>query len=341
MGHSDTQTSRYLALDKLAANSQLARRLPRDLAFRYHALPVAKDGDRITVAMANPDDPAAQAAVASALGALPYLVQSDRTTIDALLAEVWPESAPPALHFLVCASQDRKTAQALTCAQSMGALLNARLSSFDPAGDASALAEKVACVGHDLVIVGESCQPLIEQLLSGPDDCRLASCVPTSLLVVRQFRWPLKKIILTIYGAQENSVALDWVVRLARSSGAAVTVLAVVPSTPLMYGQRGPMRPGLTALLSTDTALGRALRQIAQRLVEEQIEGTLCLRQGMPDQQLQRELAAGDYDLVVVGADPDRWWQRWLMGGEVNSLLRWADQPVLIAKPNPGENGKS
>jgi excinuclease ABC subunit B len=58
------------------------------VAFRYHALPLAGDSDRITVAMADPDDAIALAAVADALGTQPYVVRSDPDAIDDLLAEI-------------------------------------------------------------------------------------------------------------------------------------------------------------------------------------------------------------------------------------------------------------
>ena len=44
----------YLTLDKLAADPELSGRLPPDLAWRCHALPLAEDDGRVTVAMADP-----------------------------------------------------------------------------------------------------------------------------------------------------------------------------------------------------------------------------------------------------------------------------------------------
>ena len=51
----------------LAAKPLVARRLPAELARRFHALPIAEDNGRITVAMADPDDVVARQAIASAL----------------------------------------------------------------------------------------------------------------------------------------------------------------------------------------------------------------------------------------------------------------------------------
>jgi nucleotide-binding universal stress UspA family protein len=220
-------------------------------------------------------------------------------------------------------------------------LLDARISYFDSHVEADptleAVIEAVTRVGHDLVICGESCQPLIDRLLFGQADCRVTDQIPTSLLIVRGVRWPLKRILLVVRHecVETNEVALEWVRRLARPSDAVVTVLAIAPPVPAMYSHMGRMQQGLTALLNTDTVLGREMRQIARQLSDWEIDGTLRLRQGATGWQLRLEVAAGDYDLIVMGADRSNRWLRWLTGGQINPLLRWADRPVLIAKPPP------
>lgn len=338
---SSAPQNRFLSLDKLTANSRLARRLPHELAFRYHAMPVAEDGERITVAMADPDDAEGQLAVATALGAMPYVVQADQSSIDALLAELWRAEALSSLHLLVYAKTSPTADELSTYTHLLRDLLDARISYFDSHVEADptleAVIEAVTRVGHDLVICGESCQPLIDRLLFGQADCRVTDQIPTSLLIVRGVRWPLKRILLVVRHecVETNEVALEWVRRLARPSDAVVTVLAIAPPVPAMYSHMGRMQQGLTALLNTDTVLGREMRQIARQLSDWEIDGTLRLRQGATGWQLRLEVAAGDYDLIVMGADRSNRWLRWLTGGQINPLLRWADRPVLIAKPPP------
>jgi len=150
--------------------------------------------------------------------------------------------------------------------------------------------------------------------------------------VARRPRWPLRRLLLVVRGEEIDDAAVDWAVRLARPSGAAVTALAVVPPAPAMYDRWARMRGGLDVLLTTDTALGREMRRVARWLVDWEVEGTLRLRQGAPDQQIRYQVAQGDYDLIVVAARPNGR-RRWLLGERVLSLLRWADRPVLVAKP--------
>jgi nucleotide-binding universal stress UspA family protein len=358
--------AQHLILDELTVNARLARRLSPAVACRYHALPVAEADGRITVAMADPDDTVAREAVVTALGAPSCVVGGDPVTIDALLAEVWPEVLKRSLRLLVCAHAsptddvrepplastctapnavrckwparaDESNDEVLTFARALGGLLNAHVSYFSPlVGDdanCDGLAQVVGRNGYDLVVWGEPEQSFGQRLVDGPTYRKVTERVSTSLLVTRRPRWPFKRLLLVVQDEETDNVAVDWVVRLARPSGAAVTVLAVVPPLPAMYNRRARMQQGLDALLTTDTALGWQMRRVARWLVDWEVEGRLRLRQGALDHQIRREVAEGDHDLIAVAAKPYGLWRRWLLRDSVASLLRWADRPVLIAKP--------
>jgi nucleotide-binding universal stress UspA family protein len=100
-----------------------------------------------------------------------------------------------------------------------------------------------------------------------------------------------------------------------------------------MYGRLMCMQQGLDALLTTNTTLGRQMHRVAQQLVDWEVESTLRLRQGVPDQEIRREVAQGEYDLVAVAEQPSEWWRRCLVKDWVASLLSRVDRPLLIVKP--------
>lgn len=335
MKTSGTHPTQYLTLDELTVNRKVARRLPPVLAFRYHALPVGKENGSITVAMADPDDRAACEAIATALGAELYVVQSDQLTIDERLAQLWPQEADHFLRLLVWHHASPNADEVQTYAQYVGNLLNGHLRDYHSLDKPEpTFSDLVKEVGHgcDLVIFGEPCQSLIGRLLSGPADCKAAEQMPTSVLIARRPRWPLRRILLVTRGQCLDIVAADWVVRLAQPSRAAVTVLAVQP--PMSGTESQALAGGgLADWLTTDTPLGRELRQIAQHLVNWEIDGKLRFRQGLPDWQIKSEVAEGDYDLIIIAADPADWWLRRLLGRLVSPLLGWIDRPVLVAKP--------
>jgi hypothetical protein len=127
-------------------------------------------------------------------------------------------------------------------------------------------------------------------------------------------------------------------VYLARRSGSAVTILAVVPPVPPTVGQSSSTQQGLPELLSADTPLGWQIHRATRQLVNWEVEGSLRLRQGPPDWQIRREIAEGDYDLIVAAAGicPRRlhWRSRAPLGlGQdlIGHILCGADRPVLVA----------
>jgi nucleotide-binding universal stress UspA family protein len=100
-----------------------------------------------------------------------------------------------------------------------------------------------------------------------------------------------------------------------------------------MYNLGNRVQTGLDVLLSPNTPSGNYLRYVAQQLKHWQIDGNLHLRQGDPEWQIRDEVAEGNYDLVVIGAEPRGRFYRRLLGELVTPLLRWIDRPLLIARP--------
>lgn len=329
-------TTQRLALDGLVINRKLARRLPPGVAFRYRVLPLAEDNGCITVAMADPDDTAARVAVAAALGNRLYIVQAAPQVIDSLLIEIWPEQADHPMRLLVYHQASPIADQVQAYAHYLSDLLGGQLTDFQRVAGPDATFEDLieeGGRGHDLIIFGEPDQSLVERLLSGPADLKASELMPTSLLIARRSRWPLRRLLLISRGSETDHVAVDWTTRLAQPSQAAVTVLAVVPDMPTMCTPATQIGCGLADWLATDTILGQQLRRIAQHLERWGTEGTLRFRQGPPDRQIQHEVAQADYDLILIAADPASWWLRRLQGELISPLLRRANRPVLIAKP--------
>jgi nucleotide-binding universal stress UspA family protein len=287
--------------------------------------------------MADPDDAEAREAVVATLGPRSCVVKGDPLTIDARLTEIWGDKARRCLKLAVCAFPDPLPGELWDYSQALGVLLGAHLDRISLAGEMNGLAEEGVRAECDLVIFGKHDHPWIRRLLSRSTANRgLASrrsAVSFAILVAQRPRWPLERIVLVICGERADNAAVDWTLRLARPSAAAVTVLAVAPPVPAMYHGLSRMEQSVAALLTTDTALGRQMHQAARRLAECRVDGTLRLRQGAPDQQICREVVEGDHDLIVMATRPCRWWLRQLKGDPICSLLSRVDRPVLLAEP--------
>ena len=123
-------------------------------------------------------------------------------------------------------------------------------------------------------------------------------------------------------------LSVDWVIRLAHCSHAAVTVLPLLPPVPQMYGPL--IRYSLPSLLNSSDPLGVKMREIAQRLKNEEVEGIFKIRDGDPLEQLRCEVSDRNTDLVVIDAEPRNHLWRWLIGEVVNNFYVWFDRPLLI-----------
>jgi len=274
----------------------------------------------------------------NALSSSICVVQADVQVIDHALMDLWPELSPQRLQVLSWMPGHDLDAEADVFARAVAHRLNAHLETFQTSEQGKralqALAAKVECGGYILVIIHRQDQSLLQRLFIGQPACKLMDQTRASLLMVRQPRWPIKKILLIIRdGGVDDQAAIDWTVHIAKSSNTTVTILPIIPPVPHMYDGVPAMRHSLPALLNTDTLLGRELRHLACRLVDWEIEGTLRLRDEPPDWQVCNEVAEEDPDLIIIAAEPHNRLMRWLKGEMVNPLMCWADRPVLIAKP--------
>jgi nucleotide-binding universal stress UspA family protein len=336
-----TREGAFLSLDNLVVNPKLARRFSPDLARRFHALPIAEYDGRVTVAMANPEDGEARTAVMMVLGPASYMVRVDPTTIEALINSVWSNADRPALRMLVCAGPSSTDDAVFKYADNVGELLGARVQRMDCTEESLVSDAETGNVECDLALFELHNHPYLHRLLTQPRDRATSEpppgskdeAIPFAVLVAGQPRWPVGKILTIISGEEADRAAVDWMVRLAQASHSAVTTLAVLPQASAIPSRHASEAEGLSILLTANTPLGQRMREIAQHLVEWEIEGTLRLRQGPPEWQIRRELLQGDYDLIVVAAMPQGRWLSHLEGDLASSLLRWTDRPVLIAIP--------
>ena len=187
-------------------------------------------------------------------------------------------------------------------------------------------------VNCDLVVFGELEQSWLKTLLTGQPCIRAAARSPTSFLLARRPRWPIRSILLILRIEKTDEAAVDWLARLAQPGETTVTILPLVPSLPAMYSMANRTKTELDKLLSSNTPSGKHLRRIAEQLKQWQIEGDLHLRQGELDWQIRDEVTEGNYDLILIGAEPHGKLYRLLLGEIVGPLLYWINRPLLIAR---------
>jgi nucleotide-binding universal stress UspA family protein len=97
-----------------------------------------------------------------------------------------------------------------------------------------------------------------------------------------------------------------------------------------MYGSF--IQHSARSLLKSNDPFGKKVRQIVKRLVAEDVESSFKIREGTAMEQLQSEIEENNIDLVVMAAEPQNNFWRWLIGETLNNLYIWLDRPLLITK---------
>lgn len=243
-----------------------------------------------------------------------------------------------ALRLLVCHPGGVITPAGLTYARYLCNLLDGQLDVVSPhptldMSQHQALAAEKR--DYDLVIIEEPAKPGIKQLLCGSSGSQALHQFHCPILIARHPRLPLEKILLITRGQTIDNPAIVWGVRLARPSGAAVTVLAVQPTLSGLTS-RALAKAGLADWLTSETPLGCQLRQITRERVDGDHEGRLRFRDGSPDEQIRHEVFESEPDLIIIAADSPNWLMRRVPGPLIGPLLGWADRPVLVARAGRG-----
>jgi len=325
----------YLQLDCIKTDVQLMKLLPLDIARRYHALPVAAAGGKITIAMASPEDTTASAAVASAIGTPVCFVQANPKEIEQRLDEIWPQipTRRPRLLFWSPISDSETTL--LNYALSLADLLEANLEQVDiTLEDAQSFAKLILAVERsrpDLVIFQAHNLPLLEQVLPDFASQKMTEQAPTSILIAQNPQWPLATILLVLPdGGAADNPAINWTIQFARASQAAVSVLPLLPPSSSLQG--ATTKHSAQTLLQTKDLLGQKMRHIAQRFSEDGIKGSFKLREGEPQDQLRCEISGSDPDLVIIAAEQQNYLWQWAPGNQFMLLLESINRPVLISR---------
>ena len=187
--------------------------------------------------------------------------------------------------------------------------------------------------GVDLLVLGPSEAPGLRRDVLGSVTTQVIRRVPSSVLVARQTRSSLKRILIGSSGADVADSVIETGARIARSQGASATLMHVLTSAP-SFG-RGPdlLSLSLTELLQTDTPVARHLRNGAEILRQHQVPAELRVRYGVVSDEMIREARRGENDLILLGAAKGRPPAgRFMLGDVTEQVVERAPMSVLIVR---------
>ena len=191
--------------------------------------------------------------------------------------------------------------------------------------------------GYDLAIFGTTRKKAAGGRRTSFAVWQLAKAIETPVLLVPEEARPrIARILLCTGGERYIEKGARFVAALARSAGAEVVLLHILPVAPEMYRAWAPrLRPESTA--EGESRLARQLR--AQRSIFEKESVPITLRIEESD-AIERSIfhvrRQVDADLIVVGSSPARGpFRTSVLGNITRDVVSQTSVPVLIIRSLP------
>lgn len=314
-------------LDQIEIDRDVGHLLPSEIAYRYHALPVAADGNQVTVAIAYPEDQTAIEVLESIFNAPVFLIQAEKEKIDHQLQVLWAQEFPR-LKFMFWSSLENDN-KAFILTKGIARPMDAELERIEcPVDDQKPLAGLTACLkgGKPDLLMMQTLQPY--QMLKKLVNHIQPSGLPDILLLPEDLRLPIHKLLLITDGKLSCGAGVTWAVRLSQIDRVDVQLFPVLPPTPPCYGSL--LYHDLAAIKSGNDPMGKDLRMQSKRLEEKAIKVSCRLRIGDPYSQIREEITAVDPDLILLPAITSSGKLTWAMLDILNALYKYIDIPILI-----------
>lgn len=274
----------WIDLTQFIPNLGLVNRLPAGLLTYYQALPLAVDGDQVSVAMVYPGNLTAIAVLSDLLGAQIVPVQTSAEAMQALLSKIFPTTNQATAQVLLWAGQGEATPGV--------ARMTAALASFEHASLVELTA--TAVTPRDvLVAAAEGNFRLAVLAFRKPaplPDLVLHASAP---FLAVQPNTALRRILVVLRGFAADLKLVQWAVALALAEPAHLTLLPMTADDVFSLGE----------LLNPATAQGRHLTRCTRLADAVADRTTLRLHTGAAERQILAELAAQPYDMLALPAE--------------------------------------
>lgn len=183
-------------------------------------------------------------------------------------------------------------------------------------------------INADLMIIGSSHRGPIGRVLLGDAGSRLAAGAPCPVGMVprgwsRSASTAIRKVGVAFNGTRDSEEALDLGSAIARTVGASLELVGVIPSM-IVPSRVGPVNAGYEEMLRGDMA-----QVLKEGVARADTPGTSSkVRTGRAADELAAESA--DLDLLFLGSRSYGPVRRVLLGGASFKVMRSAACPVII-----------
>lgn len=188
--------------------------------------------------------------------------------------------------------------------------------------------------GYDLLIFDHPGNKKYHIDLKKTKTQRITERVPCSVLIVRGKARLVQRILLCDSGAEESRLVKKFLSQVIEVLGRneMPTVLHVMSQISAGPGVRGKqLRAEADELIVTHTPEGDLLKHDMETLKEAGLQPAVKIRHGLVVEEILAEAKTGDYDLVVIGSNRERW-QHFLLDDLALQIVKRVEQPLLVLK---------
>jgi nucleotide-binding universal stress UspA family protein len=243
--------------------------------------------------------------------------------------------APTILTIIKHEAQQPKADAILTRAVSLMALDVANVTTAVRVGNpAKEIIREAGDGNYDLVIVGSRpTHKLLTHLLGSTAEW-VVSHAPCPVIIARGKVGPIQRILICTTGASSLSRYTSCVARLVSllDEQSEVTVLHVMSQISAGPGARNEwqLSAGAAELIHNHAPEGELIKQEIQLLEQSPARISPKIRHGLVVEEISAEAESGDYDLIIIGANQNRGWQRFLLDNLAHQIVVQTDRPVLV-----------
>ncbi len=186
---------------------------------------------------------------------------------------------------------------------------------------------------YDLIVIGAVRKDRRGPLWMSARAYKIIESVEPAVLVVIGSRPALRRILLCTGGTPQSDRAVEFAGNLARRVNAVVDLFHVVAEPPAIYANLLEREEETDRVLTSNSKLGRSLRQQKELLAKLGVPCEFRLRHGLVVTELLKELERTEYDLVVSGSSPAHdALRKYVMGDVTREIVNRADLPVLVVR---------
>jgi nucleotide-binding universal stress UspA family protein len=162
---------------------------------------------------------------------------------------------------------------------------------------------------------------------------KLIKTIHQPVLTVIGQRNSIERILICSGGKPSIEKGVEFVSCVAKSLGAMVTIVHVMPEVPAIYSEIAARHEDVDALMLSSSNLAQNLRREKELLEKVGVQSAVKVRHGEVIRELLSEIRTGNYDLVVAGSSiPHGPFSTYVMGDVTMEIVNHSDCPVLVTR---------